>query len=723
MKKILIIILMLFCSNHFIYSQYYGIVHNFGGFGDGAAPYGSLMVSDSIFYGMTSGGGSYKSGIVFKMDLYGGSYSILHSFDGSDTGGSTPNGRLLKIGNSLYGLSFYGGEFNLGTIFKINTDGTGFKILHSFGEIFDDGASPYGSLIQLGDTLYGMTFNGGFDNRGTIFKIDIDGSGFAIQHSFTDNPQDGSHPGGTLISSGGVFYGMTSRGGDNNAGTIFQINPDGSGFAILHSFNGSGPDSDGSSPSGSLLLADSVFYGMNYFGGPDYNGTIFKMKMNGSGFSVMHSFLGNSSDGSGGYTLIRDKSLLYGVSIFGGLKLSGTIFSIDTNGRDYTILHSFEGSPNDARNAPLHEGLLLYNNSLYGMSVNGGTSDSGTVFSYQIQPVNTIKDSCDSNFVEYSDFSNSKDIAFNSASKLNNSEIRITPALNNKTGSIFYKIPFDVSNGFSTEFSFRFSNGYNDVPDGSPEGADGIAFVIQANNYDYYGKTGGGLGYSGIPNSLAIEFDSYNDDNDLHDPDGSHVAVFSNGKNPNSSDHKSSAFIASTSDIPLLKADSTIYHGKIEYFSKEKRLSIYFDTTGKFKYAVLVIDSISLTTKLNLINGTKAFIGFTSATGTSYENTDLLNWSFCTKKRTGIQSEVEQTSQFVSNDLAISPNPVSDYLTVKAENITDKIEIYSLPGECVFFEQTPTSVPNSVHKIDVSKLSSGVYLIKAGNQSRMFIKY
>ena len=208
----------------------------------------------------------------------------------------------------------------------------------------------------------------------------------------------------------------------------------------------------------------------------------------------------------------------------------------------------------------------------------------------------------------------------------------------------------------------------------------------------------------------------------MGDPDGSHVAVFSNGKEANSSDHRSSALLACTSKIPLLKADSSLYYAKIEYLSKEKKLNIYLDTTGDYKTPVLVVDSVSLSNLLNLIDGTKAYPGFTSATGASYQNTDLISWSFCSKKGNTIQSEVEQTPPSVPDDLNIYPNPVSDFLSIKTDSKTGKIEIFSILGECVLVEQTPSSVQNNIQKIDVSNLNSGIYFVKIGEKVFKFVK-
>jgi uncharacterized repeat protein (TIGR03803 family) len=83
------------------------------------------------------------------------------------------------------------------------------------------GANPSGSLIISGGTLYGTTSSGGASGYGTIFKINPDGTGFTLLKEFAGT--DGASPYGALISVGGVFYGTTSGGGDSGNGTIFSF--------------------------------------------------------------------------------------------------------------------------------------------------------------------------------------------------------------------------------------------------------------------------------------------------------------------------------------------------------------------------------------------------------------------------------------------------------------------------------------------------------------------
>jgi uncharacterized repeat protein (TIGR03803 family) len=148
-----------------------------------------------------------------------------------------------------------------------------FKVLHSFLGFTFDGDDPFGSLMQSGSTLYRMTALGGSSDNGTIFKIETNGTGFSLLHSFAGPPSEGSYPDGSLIRSGSTFYGMTNSGGKYNDGTIFKIGADGTGLSLLHSFSGG----DGAQPDGSLIQSGSTLYEMTSGGGVNLRGTIFSL--------------------------------------------------------------------------------------------------------------------------------------------------------------------------------------------------------------------------------------------------------------------------------------------------------------------------------------------------------------------------------------------------------------------------------------------------------------
>src|SRR2546422_929481 len=108
-------------------------------------------------------------------------FTTLHSFTGSD--GAAPFAGLILSGTTLYGTANTGGSSGAGTVFAINTDGTGFTNLHSFTG-GSDGATPYGGLVLSGNTLYGTATYGGSSGNGTVFKVNTDGSGFTNLYSF-----------------------------------------------------------------------------------------------------------------------------------------------------------------------------------------------------------------------------------------------------------------------------------------------------------------------------------------------------------------------------------------------------------------------------------------------------------------------------------------------------------------------------------------------------------
>jgi uncharacterized repeat protein (TIGR03803 family) len=195
-----------------------------------------------------------------------------------------------------------GGAGGHGTVFKLNADGEGFAVLHSFtkGRGNDnghtsnaDGAWPEAGLVISGDTLYGTTREGGVPGNGTVFKLNTDGAGFGVLHSFSAHGHsypditnnDGESPQG-LVLSGHTLYGIASESGSRFWGTVFRVNTHGKDVAVLHSFGGN----DGSHPLADLVMSGNTLYGAANFGGSQGGGTVFKVKTSGTGFAVLHRF-------------------------------------------------------------------------------------------------------------------------------------------------------------------------------------------------------------------------------------------------------------------------------------------------------------------------------------------------------------------------------------------------------------------------------------------------
>ena len=160
-----------------------------------------------------------------------------------------------------------------------------FTNLHNFN--FRDGRAPSAGLILSGNTLYGTAEQGGASGSGTVFALNLDGTGFTNLYSFTANNalinSYGASPEAPLLLSGNMFYGTATSGGRGADGTVFAMTTEGTGFTNLHSFTAvSGPfpatNSDGSGPYSALILSGDTLYGTTLYGGTYNKGTIFAFK-------------------------------------------------------------------------------------------------------------------------------------------------------------------------------------------------------------------------------------------------------------------------------------------------------------------------------------------------------------------------------------------------------------------------------------------------------------
>jgi uncharacterized repeat protein (TIGR03803 family) len=194
----------------------------------GKEPHGRLTLdpNGTTLYGMTRKGGGRGFGVVFSIDTSGNNYTVLHDFNGGDLDGATSDhGYVVQSGDRLYGMTTDGGHHSNGVIFSLKTDGSSFRLLHEFGETHHDGKNPYGSLLLDGDKLYGTTANGGDYDMGTVFVIKTDGHEYQRLYSFAgkSNNGDGSKPIDNVILVNGALYGMTTEGGASGHGAIFKI--------------------------------------------------------------------------------------------------------------------------------------------------------------------------------------------------------------------------------------------------------------------------------------------------------------------------------------------------------------------------------------------------------------------------------------------------------------------------------------------------------------------
>ncbi len=200
----------------------------------GDDPHGRLTLGPDghTLYGMARTGGKADTGVVFAFDPVTSTYTVLHEFGApTDTtnGATADHGFLTVVGDQLWGITADGGAHGLGTVFRIGPDGSGFTIVHDFGA-GDDGKKPHASLTRRGDHLYATAITGGAYDRGTVWRVRTDGTGYETLASL-DGTRTGGYPKGNVSFSedGATMFGTTIAGGANDPdctkalGTVFSL--------------------------------------------------------------------------------------------------------------------------------------------------------------------------------------------------------------------------------------------------------------------------------------------------------------------------------------------------------------------------------------------------------------------------------------------------------------------------------------------------------------------
>jgi uncharacterized repeat protein (TIGR03803 family) len=274
------------------------VIHKFaGGKEDGFEPAGPLaMERNGRLYGATQKGGKYNAGTVFSMATDGSDYSILYHFVGGRNHPESPNSVRLGADGFLYGA--YGGFLSREKgVFRLNIEGDEFSILQPFENAqsvrleSEDASYLYGTIMQRVSQVSSVTRIFRIDKRvsslkyvyssdrnslpvrsfadggdgwiygvrsgNAVFRLKKDGSGYRVLHEFEGAPLDGESPDcKPVVGRNGTLYGTTSFGGENGKGVIYRVSRDGSEYKVLHHFE----RGDGSS--GLVATADGTIFGL-----------------------------------------------------------------------------------------------------------------------------------------------------------------------------------------------------------------------------------------------------------------------------------------------------------------------------------------------------------------------------------------------------------------------------------------------------------------------------
>ncbi len=305
----------------------------FVGLADCNSPVGNIVpASSSLIYGMSGASGVNGLGDIFSYHTATRVYTSLFSMDSAS--GIYPWGTLLLASdNNLYGLTSNGGTFDKGVLFRFDPSSLVYSKLHEFDSI--TGQFPNSSLVQADNgKIYGVAASGGNNSFGTLFSYDISSSTFTVVHHFSIST--GRLPFGKLLkASNGLLYGTTTIGGSTGGGTIFSFNPATNVYTNLHEL------ADGNFPYwGSLAEgAGSILYGTTSQGGANSGGVIFRYNPNTNVYTKLHDFAEATGWKPRGNVTLASDGNLYGATVFGGDDNFGVVYSYHLSTNTYSVLH------------------------------------------------------------------------------------------------------------------------------------------------------------------------------------------------------------------------------------------------------------------------------------------------------------------------------------------------------------------------------------------------
>ncbi|HLY20746.1 MAG TPA: choice-of-anchor tandem repeat GloVer-containing protein, partial [Bryobacteraceae bacterium] len=355
-------------------SGHFTTLHRFSGNAE-SAPQAVILDAAGNVYGTTAGGNSAGFGTVFRIDT-SGNFTTLYSFSGA-INGSGPEGLVIDSTGALYGATFTGGRtyssnnVGNGLIFTLSAAGQESTVASFPGPA--DGSEPdSGAVLDSGGNLYGVSSGGGLDNQGAVYEITAAGV-LKLLHSFTGGADGGSPSGFLTLDSSGNIYGTASSGGSHGWGLVYKLDST-LHEKVLYNFTGG---ADGGGPVGGVIR-DSAgnLYGTT---SPDSNdlGVIFKVDTSGNE-TVLYAFTGGSNGDRPSGGLFRDSAgNVYGATEYGGSSDAGVVFQL-TNAGQYNLLHEFSGG-NDG-GLPTAGVVSDSAGNLYGCTSSGGRTGNGTIF-------------------------------------------------------------------------------------------------------------------------------------------------------------------------------------------------------------------------------------------------------------------------------------------------------------------------------------------------------
>ena len=246
---------------------------------------GLIQGPNNILYGVTTGGGLSGVGVLYSWNTFTNTYTVIHNFN-SATGGGPHGEPMLHSNGKIYGMTYFGGQYNKGVLYSYNLSTSTYTALHHFDGF--SGYHPKGSLLEASNgLLYGMAPDGGASFDGVLFSFDPVTNSMSKKVDFYQTL--GTWPQGTLIqASNGLLYGTLADGGIYMNGTLFSYDIQSNTCSKIFDFN----SIDGEQPVGDLYEYGIHIYGLATYGGAYAYGTAYRVDIANNAFTKLADLSG-----------------------------------------------------------------------------------------------------------------------------------------------------------------------------------------------------------------------------------------------------------------------------------------------------------------------------------------------------------------------------------------------------------------------------------------------
>ena len=344
--------------------------------GDIDARYGLSLVNggDGKLYGTTLYNTSNVGGVLFNYDLSSGIVTKLYEFSEGTELGSRPGNISILSNGKIYGTTSNSGNYDGGNLYEYDILLDTITIVE-YSNGYNE-SKPTGMFVEATNGgIYGFT-SGIYDGEGAICEFNLIASSLVNNIYFNLSPNGRIPMGGLVQASNGKLYGVTKEGGVFNYGALYEYNLSNNTISTKLNFRGS----NGMYPNGKIIINNDKIYGVTKYDSINWKGVIYEYDLATETMTILHNFV-NSTEGETpiGELFLADNGKLYGTTNNGGATNNGTIYEYDLQTGVYTKLVDLESSigrfPTD--------GLVQANNGkLYGLTQGGGASYRGVLYEY-----------------------------------------------------------------------------------------------------------------------------------------------------------------------------------------------------------------------------------------------------------------------------------------------------------------------------------------------------